>query len=115
MKYFFDISLHAYLRFKFENWVAKVQCEGTPLIDRQLLAKLTSLLLTIEYLKIVWPIWVFKIARFVSLVDGNSYHVFLHFRHKLLNVLIGHSQVRIGVDLDEPHPKVFIYKEIKAE
>ena len=76
---------------------------------------MASLLFAVQNFKVVWPLRIIDVLGLIPRVHSKSNDILLHFWHQLLNILIGHAQIWVGVDLDEPHPKVFIYQKIKAK
>lgn len=109
------ISFETYLGLKLGKWVAEIQCKWAPLVYGEFLAKLTSLILAVQNVKVIWSLRIFNMFWLIPRIHSKSNDILLHFGHHFLNILIWHAQVRISVDLDEPHPKVFIYEKIKAE
>jgi hypothetical protein len=101
------------LRLELRNRVAQVQDKWPPLIDGEFASGRARLFLSVEDLEAIGPL--FHILGFVDGVYRQLYRVVQHLWHELGDILVGRAQIRVGVDLDEPDPKIFIDQKIKSE
>lgn len=95
------------------NGVAKVDGEWSSLVDGKLASGGASLLLTVEDLKAIWPR--FRMLWLICCVNRQLHHIVEHNGHQLTYILIRRSKIWIGINLQQPNPKIFINEKIKPK
>lgn len=99
MRVFFCIKIvMGVLWLQLWNGIAEVMREWPPLVNSEFTLGRTGLLFPVKYFKFVGS-FVYEF-RLKCRVHNESSHVIEHSRHDLADILVGHAQVRIGVDLN---------------
>ena len=98
---------------KLRKRVAKISGERSSLVDGKLASGGASLLLTIEDLKAVGSR--FHMSGLVCGVDRQLDHIIKHHWHQFSHILVRCPQIRISINFDQPHPKIFINEKVKPK